>query len=100
MSLVILIIILAIIVIIRRDFKSFIYTLGVAEIFLRILTFIADNIGTNVVSDFIHKYIPSSIPSILATYSSGLLFTILEWIFVIFMGILGFYLIKYLIKRK
>ncbi|MBP3766648.1 MAG: hypothetical protein J6G98_05655 [Bacilli bacterium] len=100
MDLIILLVLIAIIVIVRKEFKSFIYSLGVIEIFFRVLHFIANNLGIVELSKFIRAYIPSSIISIFAHYSNGLFYDILVWIFVIFMGVLDYYLFKYLIKRK
>lgn len=100
MDLIIILALLAIIVIVRKDFKCFIYALGIIEVFFRIMTFIANNINIVELSNFIHNYIPSSIIAVFAKYSTGLFYSILAWIFVIFMGVLDFYLIKYLIKRK
>lgn len=101
MDLIIILVLVAIVVFIRKDFKSFIYSLGVIELFFRIMHFIADNLGIYALSDFIKKYIPhNSIIGILQQYSDGLLEIILVWIFVIFMGILCYYLVLYLIKRK
>lgn len=100
MDLIILLALITIIVIIRKDFKSFIYSLGAIEILFRVLHFIANNLGIIELSKFIRTYIPSSIISIFAHYSNGLFYDILVWVFVIFMGILDFYLFEYLIKRK
>jgi hypothetical protein len=100
MDLIIILALIVIVIIVCRDFKCFIYSLGVIEIFFRVMNFIADNCGISELSKVIHTYIPSSIISILNAYSNGLLNIILVWIFVIFMGILDFYLVKYLIKRK
>lgn len=100
MDLIIILALLAIVVIVRKDFKCFIYALGTIELFFRIMTFIANNINIVELSNFIHNYIPSSIIAVFSKYSTGLFYSILAWIFVIFMGVLDFYLIKYLIKRK
>lgn len=100
MDLIVILLLIAIVVIICRDFKCFIYSLGIIEIFFRIMNFIANNIGISELSKFIHTYIPGSIIDIFAKYSNGLFYTILVWVFVIFMGMLDFYLVKYLIKRK
>ena len=100
MDLIIILVLLAAIVIIRKDFKSFIYTLGIIEIFFRVMHFIANNINIVELSSFINNYIPASIISVFARYSSGLFLDILSFVFVIFMGVLDFYLIKYVIKKK
>lgn len=100
MDLIILFVLIAIIVIIRRDFMSFIYSLGAIEILFRVLHFIGNNLGIVELKRIIDTYIPTSIISIFAKYSNGLFYDVLVWIFVIFMGVLDYYLFKYLIKRK
>ena len=100
MDLIIIIVLLVLAVIFFRDFKSFIYGLGIIEIFLRILTFIKHNIGIKEVSNIIGKYIPESIISIIGKYSTGLLYTVLIWLFLISMICFLVYLLKYFFKRK
>lgn len=100
MDLIIVLVLIAVIVILRRDFKSFIYSLGVLEIFFRVMHFIGDHLGIIKLNEFIDSYIPSSMISIFVKYANGLFYDVLVWIFVIFMGVLDYYLIKYLIKRK
>lgn len=100
MDLIIILILIAIVIIILRDFKCFVYSLGIIEIFFRIANFISKNIEIKELSNFIDKYIPNSIISILEKYSNGLLYTVLSFGFVSLMAVLDFYLIKYLIKRK
>lgn len=100
MDLIIIIVLLVLAVIFFRDFKSFIYGLGIIEIFLRILTFIKHNIGIKEVSNIIGKYMPESIISIIGKYSTGLLYTVLIWLFLISMICFLVYLLKYFFKRK
>ena len=100
MDLIIIIVLLTLAVIFFRDFKSFIYGLGIIEIFLRILTFIKHNIGIKEVSNIIGKYMPESIISIIGKYSTGLLYTVLIWLFLISMICFLVYLLKYFFKRK
>ncbi len=100
MDLIIIIVLLTLAVIFFRDFKSFIYGLGIIEIFLRILTFIKHNIGIKEVSNIIGKYMPESIIDIIGKYSTGLLYTVLIWLFLISMIWFLIYLLKYFFKRK
>lgn len=100
MDLIIILVLIAIVVIIRRDFKSFIYSLGVLEIFFRVVHFIVANIKIVELTKFVNAYIPNSIIGVFSKYANGLFFSVLEWIFVIFMGILDYYLIRYLVKKK
>lgn len=100
MDLLIIVLIVLIIVCWFRKFSSFIYALAIIDIFLRILSFIAGNIGIKQISDFIHSYFPSSIPSVINSYSSGILNTILLWGFVICYGIFEFYIIRTFFHKK
>ena len=68
-----------------RQFSSFVYFIAIADIFLRILTFIGENIPLADVSAVINKYIPKSILGIIGSYTSGLLYTILAWVFIVIM---------------
>ena len=94
-----LVILVIIILIWFKNFNSFVYFLGITEIFFRIMHFIANNIGIKEVSNVINKYIPSSLFSLLAKYSNGLLYTILSWGLLICFIILEVSLIKYFFKR-
>lgn len=100
MDLIIILILIVLILIFFRNFKSFIYGLAIIEIFFRILTFIKYNIGISEISSLIGKYIPESIINVLATYSSGLFYTILVWAFVACMICFLVYLVKYFFGRK
>ncbi len=99
MDLIILVILLIIILIWFRDFHNLVYFLGITEIFFRIMHFIGDNLGIKEVSNVINKYIPSSLFSVLAKYSNGLLYIILSWGLVICFIVLEVSLIKYFFKR-
>lgn len=100
MDLIILVLLIVVIFVWFRDFTSFVYFLGIAEIFFRIMHFIADNLGILEVSNVIRKYIPGSLFSLLAKYSEGLLYTLLCWGLLICFAVLEVHLVKYFIKRK
>lgn len=100
MDLVILLVLIGIVVFIFKKFSSFIYFVAIADIFLRIMTFIKLQISNYEIYNFLNKYIPTSIPGILNTYSSGILNTILIWLYVIGMMIFEFYIIRTFFKKK
>lgn len=100
MELVILFIILLIIALFFKSAKNIIYALGIIEIFFHIMTFIKNNIGVKEISSLIGKYIPESILTILAKYSSGILYIVLCWCFLICMIWFLIYLLKYFFKGK
>ena len=99
-DLIILIVLLIIIVMFFQRFDSFVLFMGILEIFLRILAFIKNNIGLKDISQVIGKYLPESIFGIIDTYTSGIVQTILNWIFVIFMTIFLYYITTLFIKKK
>lgn len=100
MDLIILLFLIFVVLFFFRRFSSFIYFIGIVDIFLRIVTFIKIQLTSGEIFNFINKYIPESIPNILANYSSGLLYTILLWFYVGFMIIFEFYVIRTFIRRK
>ena len=100
MDLVILIVLIGIVVLIFKKFSSFIYFIAAADILLRILTFIKLQISNYEIYTFMNKYIPTSIPGIFNTYSSGILNTFLIWLYVIGMAIFEFYIIKSFFRKK
>lgn len=100
MDLIVLLVLIAIVIIVFRDTKCFVYFLGIVEIFFHVMTYIAGHIGIAEISHFIHKYIPSSILVIIGRYSNGLFYDILAWLLVFCFFVLDYYLIKYFFKRK
>ena len=91
-DLIVLIILILIVVMFFKRFSSFVFFMAIVDIFLRIMAFVRDNIGLGDVSSLLAKYFPSSIFSIIDKYTSGIVTTILDWIFVgiVILGILGF----------
>ena len=97
---VIIIVILALAVMIFKKFSNVVYYIGIVDIFLRVLSFIAANIPIKEISNFIYTYFPSSVPSIIDMYSSGIFNTILMWLLCVLYILLDVYLIKIFWKKK
>ena len=76
--------------------------MAIVDIFLRILTFIKNNIGLGDVRNIIGKYLPESVFDIINkyTYSIPTLNIVLKWAFVVIMGIFLFYITKIFLKKK
>ena len=91
---------LLLVVMFFQRLDSFVYFVAIVDIALRILTFVKNNIGLPEVSKIIGKYLPESIFGIIDTYTSGIVQTILNWIFVIFMTIFLYYITRLFIKKK
>ena len=101
-DLIILIILMIVVIMFFKRFSSFVFLLAIIELFLRILTFIKDNIKLKDVSAIIGKYFPETIFDIINKYTLQipLLNTILKWTFVGLMTIFLTYIIKIFIKKK
>ena len=99
-DLIVLIVLILLVMMFFKRFSSFVFFVAIVDIFLRILTFIKNNIGLKDVSAIIGKYIPESIISIIHKYSNGLVTTILDWAFVVIMIIFLSYIIKIFMKKK
>lgn len=99
-DLVVLIILILVVIMFFKRFSSFVFFMAIIDIFLRILTFIKNNIGLPDVSALIGKYLPESIFGIIDKYSIGLVNLILKWAFVVIMAIFLSYIIKIFIHKK
>lgn len=97
---IVLVILLILVVMFFKRFSSFVFFIAIIDIFLRILTFIKNNIYLPDVKALIGKYIPESIPAIIDKYCNGIINGILQWIFVILMCIFLGYIVKIFMKKK
>ena len=100
-DLIIIVAIILVAVICLRRFSSFVYIVGIIDIFLRLVTFIANNLGVPEITQLVNRIcFPSSIPSLIGKYTDGILTTVLVWIFVIIMIVFEFYVIRTFIRKK
>ena len=99
-DLVVLVVLILVVIMYFRRFSSFVYFIGIVDIFLRILTFIKNNIGLSDLSAVIDNYIPESILAIVSNYTDGILYTIIAWAYIVIMAIFLFYNTKFFIKKK
>lgn len=101
-DLIVLVVLIFIVVMFFKRFSSFVFFMAIVDIFLRILTFVKNNIGLPDVAALINKYIPESIIAIIDKYTSTIpiLNSILRWVFVIIMMIFLSYIVKIFINKK
>ena len=101
-DLIVLIVLILVVVMFFKRFSSFVFFMAIVDIFLRILTFVKNNIGLPDVAALINKYIPESIIAIIDNYTSTIpiLNEILRWAFVIIMMIFLSYIVKIFINKK
>lgn len=100
MDLVILVILIGIVIFFFKQFSSFVYFMAIADMFFRIFHLIAVTLNIAEFSAFVNKYIPTSIPGIINTYSTGIFNTLLICGYIILMLIFEFYTIRIFIKKK
>lgn len=100
MDLIVFLLLLAIVIFLLRDIKWVTYLIGIVEIFLRLVHYIANNLGIPEIASFVNNNIPTSLFDILAKYSSGLFYDVLCWILVLFFIWFLIYLVRYLFKAK
>ena len=99
-DLVVLIVLLVVVVMFFKRFSSFVYFVAIIDIFLRLLTFIKNNIGLPDLAAVIDKYLPESVLAIVGNYTDGIIYTIIAWAFIVIMSIFLFYNTKFFIKKK
>lgn len=95
MDLIVLTILIILVVFFFGRFKSFVYLLGILEIFFKLIHFIKSEIAIKEFSVFVNKYIPTSLISIIDNYASGVFLTILTWGVIAMMCMFLFYLVQY-----
>ena len=100
MDLIVIIALIVLVLFFFRRFSSFVYLIGILDRLFRLITFIKLELTSGEVYNFISKYIPESIPNVLQHYSSGLLYTILLWAYIIIMIIFEGYVIRTFFRRK
>ena len=99
-DLVVLVVLILVVIMYFRRFSSFVYFVAIVDIFLRILTFIKNNIGLPDLAAVIDKYLPESVLAIVGNYTDGIIYTIIAWAFIVIMSIFLFYNTKFFIKKK
>ena len=83
-----------------RRFSKLVYAFGIIDIFLRLLHFISSNLGIKEFSKWVKSIFPKSIPAIIGNYSSGVIYTILLWIYIVLMVFFLGYTIRTFIRKK
>lgn len=100
LDLIIIIVLIALAVLLFRKFSSFVYAVAIIDIFLRIMTFIKNNVPVPPLKSFIGTYFPSSIEGVINSYSSGIINTIIMWGYTIIYVCFLYYTIKVFIRKK
>lgn len=101
-DLIVLIILLILVIMYFNRFSSFVFFVAIVDIFLRIATFVKDNIPLRDISAIISKYLPESVIDIINKYTSNweIVNLVLRWAYVVIMTIFLYYIIKIFWKKK
>ena len=83
-----------------RKFSKLVYAFGIIDIFLRLIHFIALNLGIKNFTSWVEHIFPKSIPAIIDNYSNGVLYTILLWVYIVLMVFFLGYTIRTFIRKK
>ncbi len=83
-----------------RRFSKFIYSVAIIDMFLRLINFIANNIGIKGFDKWVNNVFPNSIPEIIDKYTNGIVCTIIEWVYIAIMVFFLFYTIRAFVRKK
>ena len=83
-----------------RKLSKSVYAFAIIDLFLRLLNYIANHIGIKGFDSWVNRTFPASIPAIINKYSSGILCTILIWVYIVVMVIFLFYVVRTFIRKK
>lgn len=101
-DLIVLVVLMIVVIMFFKRFSSFVFFIAIVDMFLRLLTFVKNNIPLKDVSAIIGKYIPESLLSIIDSYtgSISILNIILRWVYFVLMAIFFGYVVKIFMKKK
>ena len=74
--------------------------IGIIEIFFQLIHFVKLKLAVPEFTSLINNYIPSSLITVINKYASDIFNDILVWVFISFMTMFLFYIIKYFFKRN
>ena len=83
-----------------RSFSKSVYAFAIIDIFLRLLHYIAQNLHIKEFTRWVNNIFPKSIPAIIETYSKGVVYTILIWVYIVIMVFFLGYTIRTFIRKK
>ena len=97
-DLIVILILLILVVFIYRKVSSIIYSIVIIDLFFRIVDYVISHLPGMSELD---NYLPDSIPAVMAKYTNGVLYDILEWVYVgVYAVFLVYTIIYFSHKRK
>lgn len=99
-DLIITFVLLLFVIIYSKRFQNYIFGIATIDILYRIINLIEKNVPIKVLNEYISKYLPSSLLSLVDKYINSSISIIFLWIYIVVMVIFLYYCIKIFIKRK
>lgn len=100
MDIIVIVFLIVITILFFRRLSNVIYVICIMDIFLRLVSMIEELLHIKELSNIINKYLPNSIYSVINSKSSGIINTILVWIYIGVYVIFLCYIIKTFFKKK
>ena len=100
MDLIIILVLIILTIIFFRRFSNVVYIICIIDMFLRIISKIEVLLGIKEISNLVNRYLPDSLLAVINSYSSGIINTILVWLYVGIYVILLYYVVCTFFRKK
>ena len=102
MDLIIILVLIGVVIFFFRRFSNFVYFIAIIDMFFRLLDIINEKLirGLSAQIYLFFNNIPDSIPNLLSKYSSGLLYELLFWLYIVIFIIFLGYIIRTFFRKK
>ena len=100
MDLIIILVLIILTIIFFRRFSNVVYIICIIDMFLRIISKIEVLLGIKEISNLVNRYLPDSLLAVINSYSSGIINTILVWLYVGICVIFLYYVVCTFFRKK
>ena len=100
MDLIIILVLIILTIIFFRRFSNVVYIICIIDMFLRIISKIEVLLGIKEISNLVTRYLPDSLLAVINSYSSGIINTILVWLYVGVYVIFLYYVVCTFFRKK
>lgn len=100
MDLIIILVLIILTIIFFRRFSNVVYIICIIDMFLRIISKIEVLLGIKEISNLVNRYLPDSLLAVINSYSSGIINTILVWLYVGVYVIFLYYVVCTFFRKK
>lgn len=100
MDLIIILVLIILTIIFFRRFSNVVYIICIIDMFLRIISKIEVLLGIKKISNLVNRYLPDSLLAVINSHSSGIINTILVWLYVGIYVIFLYYVVCTFFRKK